>query len=224
MHVIGFDPFVSEDRYRELGVDKAESPEDIYARADFITLHLPRTPETTGIVNAESIAKMRDGVRIVNCARGELIVDADLQAALDSGKVAGAALDVFRTEPVTDHPLFGYDNVVVTPHLGASTAEATDRAGYQAAEQVVAALTGGAVSTAVNVPAVAPEDLEVLGPFLPLCRRLGRLAMGLAEGSSVERVEVEFLGRIADRDTRPLGIATLVGVLTGHVEEDVNEV
>ena len=152
---------------------------------------------------------------MLNVARGPLIVDADLQAALDSGKVAGAALDVFRSEPVTDHPLFGYPNVIVTPHLGASTAEATDRAGYQAAEQVVAALTGGAVSTAVNVPAVAAEDLEVLGPFLPLSRRLGRLAMGLAEGSSVERVEVEFLGRIAERDTRPLGLAALVGVLTG---------
>ncbi|MDX6724643.1 MAG: D-3-phosphoglycerate dehydrogenase / 2-oxoglutarate reductase, partial [Solirubrobacteraceae bacterium] len=177
-----------------------------------------------GWLDAAALAKCKDGVRILNVARGPLIVDEDLQAALDSGKVAGAALDVFRSEPVTDHPLFGYPNVVVTPHLGASTAEATDRAGFQAAEQVVAALTGGAVSSAVNVPAVAPEDMEVLGPFLPLCRRLGRLAMGLAEGSSVERVEVEFLGRIAERDTRPLGVATLLGVLTGHVEEDVNAV
>jgi D-3-phosphoglycerate dehydrogenase len=224
MRVIAFDPFVSAERYRELGVEKADSSDEIYARADFLTLHLPKTPETEGWLDAEALAKCKDGVRVLNVARGPLIVDEDLQAALDSGKVAGAALDVFRTEPVTDHPLFGYDNVIVTPHLGASTAEATDRAGYQAAEQVVAALTGGAVSTAVNVPAVAPEDLEVLGPFLPLCQRLGRLAMGLAEGSSVERVEVEFLGRIADRDTRPLGIATLLGVLTGHVEEDVNEV
>ena len=113
---------------------------------------------------------MKDGVRVLNVARGPLIVDEDLQAALDSGKVGGAALDVFRSEPVTDHPLFAYPNVIVTPHLGASTAEATDRAGFQAAEQVVAALTGGSVTTAVNVPAVAAEDLEVLGPFLPLCR------------------------------------------------------
>ena len=214
----------SAERYRELGVEKAESTDALYARADFLTLHLPKTPETEGFLDAEALAKCKDGVRVLNVARGPLIVDEDLQAALDSGKVAGAALDVFRSEPVTDHPLFGYPNVIVTPHLGASTAEATDRAGYQAAEQVVAALTGGAVSTAVNVPAVAPEDLEVLGPFLPLCRRLGRLAMGLAEGSSVERVEVEFLGRIAERDTRPLGLAALVGVLTGHVEEEVNEV
>ena len=224
MRVIAFDPFVSAERYRELGVEKAESTDAIYARADFLTLHLPKTPETEGFLDAEALAKCKDGVRVLNVARGPLIVDEDLRAALDSGKVAGAALDVFRTEPVTDHPLFGYPNVIVTPHLGASTAEATDRAGYQAAEQVVAALTGGAVSTAVNVPAVALEDLEVLGPFLPLSRRLGKLAMGLAEGSSVERVEVEFLGRIAERDTRPLGLAALVGVLTGHVEEEVNEV
>ena len=224
MRVVAFDPFVSAERYRELGVEKADSSDDLYARADFLTLHLPKTPETEGWLDADALAKCKDGVRILNVARGPLIVDEDLQAALDSGKVAGAALDVFRTEPVTDHPLFGYDNVIVTPHLGASTAEATDRAGYQAAEQVVAALTGGSVTTAVNVPAVAAEDLEVLGPFLPLCRRLGRLAMGLAEGSSVERVEVEFLGRIAERDTRPLGLAALVGVLTGHVEEEVNEV
>src|SRR5205823_2727708 len=132
----------------------------------------------------EAFAKMKDGVRVINCARGELIVDDALKEALDSGKVAAAALDVFPAEPITDYPLFdGYENVIVTPHLGASTAEATDRAGYQSAEQVVAALAGGLVSTAVNIPAVAAEDMEVLGPFLPLARKLGRLAMALAEGS-----------------------------------------
>jgi D-3-phosphoglycerate dehydrogenase / 2-oxoglutarate reductase len=224
MHVFAFDPFVSAERYRELGVEMAASPDDLYARADFLTLHLPQTPETDGWLDADALAKCKDGVRILNVARGRLIVEEDLCAALDSGKVAGAAIDVFRIEPVTDHPLFAYPNVIVTPHLGASTAEATDRAGYQAAEQVVAALTGGVVLSAVNVPAVAPEDMEVLGPFLPLCRRLGRLAMGLGAGSSVERIEVEFLGRIAERDTRPLGLAVLVGLLSGHVEEDVNEV
>ena len=145
-------------------------------------------------------------------------------AALDSGKVGGAALDVFRSEPVTESPYFGRPNVIVTPHLGASTAEATDRAGFQAAEQVVAALTGGAVTTAVNVPAIKAEDLEVLGPYVPLCQHLGRLAMALAEGSSVDRIEVELLGRIADRDTRPLATATLLGVLAGKTEEDVNAV
>ena len=124
---------------------------------------------------------MRDGVRVINVARGKLMDEEALRAALDSGKVAGAALDVFREEPVTEHPLFGYPNVVVTPHLGASTAEATDRAGYQAAEQVVAALTGGVVTSAVNIPAIAPEDLEALGPFLPLARDLGRIASAIAE-------------------------------------------
>jgi D-3-phosphoglycerate dehydrogenase / 2-oxoglutarate reductase len=222
MRVVAYDPFVGADRYRELGVEKAATSDDVYAIADFLTLHLPKTPETEGWLNADALAKCKDGVRILNVARGPLVVDEDLQAALDSGKVAGAALDVFRSEPVTEHALFGYDNVIVTPHLGASTAEATDRAGFQAAEQVVAALTNGSVTTAVNLPAVAPEDLEVLGPFLPLCQVLGRIAVGLAGG--VDRVEVEYLGRIAERDTRPLGIAALLGVLSGHTEEEVNQV
>ena len=187
-------------------------------------MHLPKTAETEGWLDAEALAKCKDGVRILNVARGTLIVDEDLEAALDSGKVGGAALDVFRSEPITEHPLFGRPNVIVTPHLGASTAEATDRAGFQAAEQVVAALTGGVVSSAVNVPAVAAEDMEVLGPFLPLSRQLGRLAMALGEGSSVDRVDVELLGRIAERDTRPLAVEVLLGVLTGHTEEEVNAV
>jgi D-3-phosphoglycerate dehydrogenase len=222
MHVVAFDPFVSKARFRELGVDKAESSDDLYATADFISLHLPSTPETKGWLDAEALAKCRDGVRVVNCARGSLLVEADLQAALDSGKVAGAALDVFSSEPLTEHPLFGYDNVVVTPHLAASTTEAQDRAGVQTAEQVVAALTGGVVSTAVNIPAVSAEDMEVLGPFLPLARRLGRLAITLAEASSVERLEVEYLGRVAERDTRLLTLGVLVGLLAGHTEEEVN--
>jgi len=224
MRVIAYDPYVSAERYRELGVEKAQSSDDVYAAADFITLHLPNTPDTQGWFDAEAIAKCKDGVRILNVARGPLIVDEDLQAALDSGKVGGAALDVFRSEPVTEHPLFGYPNVIVTPHLGASTAEATDRAGYQAAEQVVAALAGGVVSTAVNIPAIPAEDMEVLGPFVPLCRSLGRIAIALADGSSIDRVQTEFLGRIAERDTRLLSIEVLLGVLSGHTEEEVNEV
>jgi D-3-phosphoglycerate dehydrogenase len=224
MHVIAFDPFVGAERYRELGVEKAQSSDDVYAAADFITLHLPKTPETDGWLDAHALAKCKDGVRVLNVARGTLVVDADLKAALDSGKVGGAALDVFRSEPITEHPLFGYPNVIVTPHLGASTAEATDRAGYQAAEQVVAALTGGVVTSAVNVPSISSEDMEALGPFVPLCRSLGRIAIALAEGSSVDRVETEFLGRIAERDTRLLAIQVLLGVLRGHTEEEVNEV
>jgi len=224
MRVVAYDPYVGAERYRELGVEKAESSDDVYAVADFITLHLPKTPETEGWLDAEALAKCKDGVRILNVARGPLVVDEDLKAALDSGKVGGAALDVFRSEPITEHPLFGYPNVIVTPHLGASTAEATDRAGFQAAEQVVAALTGGVVTSAVNVPAIPAEDMEVLGPFVPLCRALGRIAVALSEGSSIDRVQTEFLGRVADRDTRLLSIQALLGVLQGHTEEEVNEV
>jgi len=222
MRVVAFDPFVSAERYRELAVEKADGADDIYAQADFITIHLPKTPETEGFIDAAAFAKMRDGVRVLNVARGGLIDEDALQDALDAGKVAGAAIDVFKSEPMTEHPLFGYANVVVTPHLGASTAEATDRAGYQSAEQVVAALTGGVVSTAVNIPAVGAEDMEMLGPFLPLAKQLGRLAMELAEGSSVERIEAAFLGRIADYDTRLLGLAVIVGALQGRTEEQVN--
>ena len=226
MYVVAYDPYVSADRYRELGAEKAESPAEVYAKADFVTIHLPVTAETRGFLDAAAFAQMKDGVRIVNCARGELVDDAALKDALDSGKVAGAALDVFPSEPITDYPLFdGYDNVVVTPHLGASTTEAQDRAGSQTAEQIIAALTpGGVVTTAVNIPAISPADMEVLGPFVPLCRQLGRLAVSLAEGSSIDRVEVEFLGRIGERDTRLLSVAVLMGVLAGHVEEEVNAV
>lgn len=223
MRVIAFDPFVSAERYKELGVEKAASSDEVCAQADFLTIHLPKTPDTEGWLDATQFAKMRDGVRILNVARGGLIDDAALKDALDSGKVGGAALDVFPAEPITDHPLFhGYPNVVVTPHLGASTAEATDRAGFQSAEQVVAALTGGVVSTAVNIPSVGAEDMEVLAPFLPLAKKLGRLAMELAAGSSVERIDAAFMGRIADFDTRMLSLAVVCGALEGRTEQDVN--
>ena len=224
MRVVAYDPFLAEERFRELGVERAATPDDIYAVADFLTVHLPKNKDTEGFLDATAFAKMKRGVRILNVARGPLVVDADLQAAIDSGQVAGAALDVFRTEPVTDHPLFGYPNVVVTPHLGASTAEATDRAGYQAAEQVVAALRGGTVTSAVNLPAIGADDREAVGPFVALCTSLGRIAGALAEGSSVDAVEVEFLGRVAERDSRLLTIQVVKGLLAGHTEEAVNDV
>ncbi|HZZ95624.1 MAG TPA: phosphoglycerate dehydrogenase [Jatrophihabitantaceae bacterium] len=224
MRVIAFDVYLAAERFRELGVERATTPDEVYAIADFITIHLPKNKETEGWLNAAAFAQMKDGVRILNVARGPLVVDADLQAALDSGKVAGAALDVFRTEPVVDHPLFAYPNVIVTPHLGASTSEATDRAGYQAAEQIVAALTGGAVTSAVNLPSIAAEDLEAVGPFLGLCTSLGAIVAALAPGTSIDAVEVEFLGRIAERDTRLLTIQVIKGVLAGHTEEIVHDV
>src|SRR3954462_13465377 len=164
---------------------------------------------------------MRDAARIVNCARGELIDLEALVDGLESGKLSGAALDVFPEEPFTDHPVLERDDVVVTPHLGASTAEAQDRAGVVTAEQVTAALSGGVVTTAVNIAAVRPEVMEQLAPFVPLCEKLGRLAQALTDGTP-DRVEVEFRGRLADQDTRILGIAALVGILSGHTEEPVN--
>ena len=224
MRVVAFDGFVGEERFRELGAERAPSADEVFASADFITLHLPNTPDTENSIDAAAFAKMKRGVRVLNVARGPLIVDAALQAALDSGQVAGAALDVWRAEPVTDHPLFGYPNVVVTPHLGASTAEATDRAGYQAAEQIVAALTGGTVTSAVNLPAIAAEDLEALHPFLGLCADLGRIAAALAPRTFLDGIDIEFLGRVAERDDRLLAIQVVKGLLAGHTEEAVNDV
>ncbi len=220
MGVLAYDKFVSHERFRELGVEGVDTSEELYGRADLITIHLPRTPETVNWIDDAAIAAMKDGVRIVNCARGELIDLDALERALESGKVAGAALDVFPEEPLTEHPLFEREDVVVTPHLGASTAEAQDRAGIVTAEQVRAALTGGVVTNAVNIPAVRPETMEALAPFVPLCEKLGRLAQGLGDGS-VDRVEVEVRGKLADHETRLLGIATLVGILGGHTEEPV---
>jgi D-3-phosphoglycerate dehydrogenase len=221
MEVVAYDKFVSGERFRELGVEGVGDTPELYRRSEIITLHLPKTPETLNWIDAEAIAAMRDGVRIVNCARGELIDLDALVEGLESGKVAGAALDVFPEEPFTDHPIFERDDVVVTPHLGASTAEAQDRAGLVTAEQVTAALTGGVVTNAVNIAAVRPEEMEELAPFVPLCEKLGRLAQGLGNGS-IDRVVAEFRGRIAEHDTRLLGIAVLVGILSGHTEEPVN--
>ena len=221
MDVVAFDKFVSAERFRELGVVGMASVEEVFEQADVITVHVPKTPETVNLIDAEAIAAMKDGVRIVNCARGELVNIDALFAGLESGKVAGAALDVFPSEPFTEHPIFARDDVVVTPHLGASTAEAQDRAGIVTAEQVTAALSGGVVTNAVNIAAVRPEEMEALAPFVPLCEKLGRLAQGLGDGS-VDRVTAEFRGRIASHDTRLLGIAVLVGILSGHTEEPVN--
>jgi D-3-phosphoglycerate dehydrogenase len=221
MDVIAHDKFVSPERFKDLGVEGVEDPDELLARSDFITLHLPKTPETINWVNAERIAKMKEGARVVNCARGELVDLDAAQAGLESGKLGGAALDVFPEEPPEPHPLFERADVVVTPHLGASTAEAQDRAGIVTAEQVTAALTNGVVTYAVNIGAVRPEHMEALAPFVPLAEKLGKLAQGLAEGP-VSRVRVELRGRLADHDSRLLGIAVLSGILSGHTEEQVN--
>ncbi|MBK5111198.1 MAG: phosphoglycerate dehydrogenase, partial [Thermoleophilia bacterium] len=175
MEVLAFDKFVSAERFRDLGVEGVESAEEIYRRADLLTIHLPKTPETVNWIDAGAIAAMKPGMRIVNCARGELIDLDALIEGLESGQVGGAALDVFPEEPFTEHPVFAREDVVVTPHLGASTAEAQDRAGTDTAAQATAALTGGVVTNAVNIPAVSPAVMEALAPYVPLCRTLGQL-------------------------------------------------
>ena len=222
MRVVAYDPFVSRDRFRELGVERADSAEEVYAAADFLTIHLPLTAETRATVGRAAIAGMKDGVRLVNAARGELVDEDALVEALRSGKVAGAALDVFSKEPYSG-PLLELENVVVTPHLAASTAEAQDRAGVIVAEQVAAALEGGLVTNAVNIPAIRPEDLEVLGPFVPLAAKLGRLGMELAAGRA-DRIRLTYFGHLAEYDTRLLTSAALNGVFRGRVEQDVNYV
>jgi D-3-phosphoglycerate dehydrogenase / 2-oxoglutarate reductase len=222
MRVVAYDPFVSADRFRELGVERVETTADIYAAAEFLTLHLPLTAETTRSVNADAFAQMRDGVRLINAARGELIDEPALVAALQSGKVEGAALDVFSKEPYSG-PLLEFDNVVVTPHLADSTDEAQDRAGVIVAEQVAAALGGGLVTNAVNIPVIGAEELESLGPYIPLAAKLGRLAMELAEGKADEIVVTTY-GGLADYDTRLLTVSALNGAFQGRADRPVNYV
>src|SRR5207249_9094647 len=184
--------------------------------------HLPLTPETTRSLDANAFAQMRDGVRLINAARGELVDEDALVEALRVGKVAGAALDVFSEEPYSG-PLLEFDNVVVTPHLAASTDEAQDRAGVIVAEQVAAALDGGLVTNAVNIPVVGAEELEALGPFIPLAAKLGRIAMELTEGKADEIVLTSY-GGLADYDTRLLTVSALSGAFQGRADRPVNYV
>ncbi|MFN2629821.1 MAG: phosphoglycerate dehydrogenase [Gaiellaceae bacterium] len=222
MRVVGYDPFVPAERFRDLGAERLATIEAVYGVADFLTLHLPLTSETRGSIDAGALASMRDGVRIVNAARGDLLDEDALAHALRSGKVAAAALDVFSVEPYAG-PLLELDNIVVTPHLAASTDEAQDRAGTIIAEQVVAALSGGLVTNAINIPVVGPEDLEALGPVIPLAANLGRIAMELADGRAEEIVITSF-GGLAAYDTRLLTVAALNGIFQGRVEQPVNYV
>ena len=182
MQVLAFDPYVSAERFAELGVDRIETLPELLAASDFASLHLTLTEDTHGLIGRETLGAAKDGIKLVNAARGELVDEEALVEALGSGKVAGAALDVFAEEPYSG-PLLALDNVVVTPHLAASTEEAQDRAGVIVAEQVAAALEGRVVTNAVNVPAVAADEVGFLGPFLPLAAKLGALAVELADSS-----------------------------------------
>ena len=222
MRAVAFDPFVGEDRFRELGVERAATLDELLGSADFLTLHSPLNDQTRGMIDAVAIAKMKDGARLVNAARGELVDETALVEAIHSGKLAGAALDVFYSEPYTG-PLLSLDEVVVTPHLAASTDEAQDRAGLIIAEQVAAALEGELVTNAINIPVVDQADLEVLGPFIPLAAKLGRLAVELT-GGGLRRIAVAAHGPLSDYDTRLLTVAALNGAFQGRVDQTVNYV
>jgi D-3-phosphoglycerate dehydrogenase len=220
MRVIVYDPFVSAERCRELQVTSG-SLENVLLQADFVTLHAPLTDDTRNLINSERLHLMKRGVRLVNAARGDLVDLDALVDALESGQVAGAAIDVFPNEPYTSGRLLELPNVVVTPHLGASTHEAQDRAGVIVAEQVAAALAGEFVSNAVNIPHVGAEDMEVLGPYIPLATRLGQLVAGLS-GGGFDRVDVTCAGALAEHDTRLVTQAVLAGVFGALSDEPVN--
>ena len=211
MKVVAYDPFLSEDRARELGVEKVEL-DVLLRRSDFITLHTPLTERTRNIVDAAAIARMKDGVRIVNCARGGLVVEEALADALRSGKVAGAAIDVFNEEPATENVLFGAPNIVCTPHLGASTNEAQENVAIQLAEQMSDYLTTGAVTNAINMPSITAEEAPRLTPLIRLAEQLGSFAGQLTE-SGVREVRLEYEGAVAELNCRALTAAALAGFL-----------
>lgn len=211
MKVLAYDPFLSPDRAADLGVEKVEL-EALLQRADIITLHVPLSDQTRGILDAAALAKCRKGVLIVNCARGGLVVEADLKAALESGQVGGAALDVFEVEPAKENPLFGTPNLICTPHLGASTSEAQEKVALQVAEQMSDYLLTGAVTNALNMPSLSAEDAKHLGPYMALAEQLGSFA-GQLTRTGLEAVSIEYEGHVAGLNTRPLTQAVLVGVL-----------
>jgi len=211
MKVIAFDPFLTPERAVDLGVEKVEL-DDLLARADFITLHTPLIDATRNIISADAIAKMKDGVRIINCARGGLIDEAALKDALDAGKVAGAALDVFLEEPAKDNPLFGLANVICTPHLGASTTEAQENVALQVAEQISAYLNTGEVINALNFPSISAEEAPKLTPFVKLAELLGSFAGQLTE-TAISGIRIEFEGDVSALNTKPMVAALLNGVL-----------
>jgi D-3-phosphoglycerate dehydrogenase len=212
MRVLAYDPFLSDERAKDLGVERVEL-DALLARADIITLHTPLTDTTRHMIDAKALAKTKRGVRIVNCARGELIAEADLKAAIEAGHVAGAALDVFAQEPARSNPLFGLEQVVATPHLGASTSEAQEKVAVQIAEQMADFLLTGAVANAVNMPSVTAEEAPRLKPYIKLAQQLGSLA-GQLTRSGIRSVTVEYEGLAAGLNTRPLTAAALSGLLS----------
>ncbi|MGD0024618.1 MAG: phosphoglycerate dehydrogenase [Xanthobacteraceae bacterium] len=221
MKVIAYDPYLSAERALDLGVEKVEIDE-LWRRADFITLHTPLTDKTRNIINAETLAQTKKGVRLINCARGELVDDAALCAALKSGHVAGAAIDVFAVEPATQSPLFAMPNVVCTPHLGASTLEAQENVALQVAEQMSDYLLRGAITNAVNFPSITAEEAPKLKPFVALAEKLGSFAGQLTE-TGIKQVQISYEGVVAQMNTKALTSAAVAGLLRPMLE-DINVV
>ncbi len=224
MRVIAYDPYLTDDRAEEMDLNKVEL-EQAFAEADYITVHMPLTDQTRGMVDADAFAKMKDGVRVFNCARGGIIDENALLEALRSGKVAAAGLDVYEQEPLPEaHPFRKEENLILTPHLGASTAEAQESVGVEIAEAVAEVLQGGRIRNAINMPSIDPKDLESLSPYLDLCHRLGAFARQAAKGS-VESIKISYFGGIVDFDCVPLTRAVQKGWLSGVVgDEGVNDV
>ncbi|HSB51565.1 MAG TPA: phosphoglycerate dehydrogenase [Dissulfurispiraceae bacterium] len=220
MNVIAYDPFLSEDKAHELGIVKMEIA-DVIKSADFITLHTPLTADTRNIINAESIKTMKTGVFIVNCARGGIVNEKDLYEALEGGKVAGAALDVFEKEPPENSPLVGHEKVVTTPHLGASTTEAQENVAIAIAEQIVDCLVYGTIRNAVNFPSIPADQAGVLHPYITLAEKLGAFTSQIFEGG-IKEVTIEYRGDVSILNTAPLTIAAVKGLLTPILEETVN--
>jgi D-3-phosphoglycerate dehydrogenase len=225
MRVIAYDPYLTEDRAKAIGAEFAAEVDDVYRVADFISVHMPVTPETKGMLNAAAFAKMKPGVRIVNCARGEIISETDLVAALESGKVAGAALDVFAVEPLpAEHPYRKQPNIILTPHLGASTQEAQEKCGIEVAEVITAYLLTGEVRNAVNLPYLDAKTYEQVKPYLPLGAALGKLLAQLSPAGA-DRIYVTYGGRARELpNIDPVTRAVLQGFLTGSAVKDVNNV
>src|SRR5499426_616830 len=217
MKVISYDPYLSPERAADLGVEKVELDE-LLRRADFITLHAPLTEKTKNIIDAAALTKTKKGVRIVNCARGGLVEENALRAALDTGHVAGAAFDVFTVEPATENPLFGHPNVVCTPHLGAATTEAQENVALQIAEQMSDYLLRGAISNAVNFPSITAEEAPRLRPFIDLAEKLGSFAGQLTE-TGIIKVQLSYEGTVAGMNTKALTSAAIAGLLRPMLQE-----
>ncbi len=222
MKVLAYDPFISPEKAKSMNIELADL-QTIYRNADFITLHTPKTKETANLINKDTIGQMKDGVRIINCARGGIVSEQDLYEALKSGKVAGAAFDVFEKEPPENHPLLTLENFIATPHLGASTREAQENVAVAVAEQVVDYLVAGTVRNAVNVPSVPSDQLPALSPYINLAERMGLFEAQIYEGGLTE-VALEYSGDVAELKLEPITLAALKGLLTPILKENVNYV